>query len=556
MKAIDECWVMNLNLMNSANRFRSACMKFLRFAKMRTTNLTEKSSNRNSVAIEKKSDITVQNNESSNFLLIEQSGMLDAEFYLKQRKLKFSGREAIRDYLSVGESQGFMPSRYFDPVYYRAQNPDVVASGMNLFLHYVMHGAREGRAGTPFPGILKELEKAIDPDRESIVLVVHETSRSGAPILGWNIVAELKREFQYNVVVISLQGGGQIERAFRSEANLLISPIGDNRMSQADIDWICRILKITINPKYAIANSAATFSIAVALSRLKIDVISLVHEFSSVFGSELILAELFSESRAIVFPAKIVRDSAVALYPSLPLERTIILPQGRSLVPASLAEPSAKVSNALATSSDILNWATTKSCFTIVGMGTVEWRKGVDLFVSAAVSFLSRFPGVSCRFVWIGAQTAHVQRQEMMMFLREQLARSQVADAVILLPETSDINRIYDCADALFVSSRLDPLPNVAIDALSLGIPVVSFDRATGVAELLQDDSELSALVVPYADAYAAATILHKLATNLEWYQAVCSRAQSLALDLFNMNRYVIALNEIGKTFIKETEIT
>jgi len=50
-----------------------------------------------------------------------------------------------RHYLELGEAAGLPPSQHFDPIFYRAQNPDVAAQGMNLLLHYIGFGRWEGR---------------------------------------------------------------------------------------------------------------------------------------------------------------------------------------------------------------------------------------------------------------------------------------------------------------------------------------------------------------------------------------------------------------------------
>ena len=51
------------------------------------------------------------------------------------------------------------------------------------------------------------------------------------------------------------------------------------------------------------------------------------------------------------------------------------------------------------------------------------------------------------------------------------------------------------------MTSRLDPLPNVGIDSMLQGTPILCFDKACGIAELLrQDDILREALVIPYLD--------------------------------------------------------
>jgi hypothetical protein len=43
-------------------------------------------------------------------------------------------------------------------------------------------------------------------------------------------------------------------------------------------------------------------------------------------------------------------------------------------------------------------------------------------------------------------------------------------------------------ADLFLLSSRLDPLPNVAIDELTMGLPVLCFEKTSGIADFMRCD--------------------------------------------------------------------
>ena len=43
---------------------------------------------------------------------------------------------------------------------------------------------------------------------------------------------------------------------------------------------------------------------------------------------------------------------------------------------------------------------------------------------------------------------------------------------------------LMDAADVFLVTSRLDPLPNVALDAAARDMPVIAFRQATGLADI------------------------------------------------------------------------
>ena len=75
---------------------------------------------------------------------------------------------------------------------------------------------RNPDALSPFPGSVVHCESLINPRRETVMVLLHEASRSGAPILGWNIINELK--IDHNVVAVVLKTG-PIIAAIQSAAN-------------------------------------------------------------------------------------------------------------------------------------------------------------------------------------------------------------------------------------------------------------------------------------------------------------------------------------------------
>lgn len=475
--------------------------------------------------------------------LIASAPDFDVDAYNLLIGSKLSATDAALHYLTEGEAADLAPSEQFQPKYYRVRYPDVAATGVNLYLHFIKHGRNEGRSGVPLGALQDRALEDLNPDRETVVLVVHETSRTGAPILGLNLLMKLKSQWGFNVIVISWRGGGDIEQAFVEESDLFISPPGKEVFSRFDIDWIAARLVQVVKPRYCIANSAVAHDLALSLTMHGVPTVGLVHEFATLFHSTRALRDYFKYIGAVVFPTTIVRDSAVRLYPFLEDRPTHILPQGKCTLPSQHSS-GVKASFGSAPG-DLMKWGSKERPFTVAGLGTVEWRKGVDLFVASAASFRMRFPEVQCRFVWIGNPGAH--SEEMTMYLSEQMLRSDLAGSVVMLPATADLDNVYKSIDVLYVSSRLDPLPNVAIDAMSMGIPVVSFDRATGVADALRTEEELTFLIAPYADAHAAAGIIHQLASDPDRAKRTQSLLRELAARIFDMDSYVSRIDAIAR---------
>jgi len=77
------------------------------------------------------------------------TGLFDREHYLAQFKdrkdFKMARRNPVRHYLAVGGFEGLDPSAEFDSDWYRINNPDVAAAGVNPLVHYVRYGQQEGR---------------------------------------------------------------------------------------------------------------------------------------------------------------------------------------------------------------------------------------------------------------------------------------------------------------------------------------------------------------------------------------------------------------------------
>lgn len=78
--------------------------------------------------------------------IIAASGMFDAAYYGAQTSVYGTEAEMIAHYLSDGERRGFWPNRQFDPYLYLVINRDVAQACKSPFVHYILHGAVEGRA--------------------------------------------------------------------------------------------------------------------------------------------------------------------------------------------------------------------------------------------------------------------------------------------------------------------------------------------------------------------------------------------------------------------------
>jgi glycosyltransferase involved in cell wall biosynthesis len=476
--------------------------------------------------------------------LIRASALFDAKTYDGAADALAQGLDPALHYILMGEKQGLKPSSAFDPIYYGERYPDVAAWGGNRLGHYLEAGQFEGRRALPVACSLTLSVAGIKPERPTILLLIHEASRTGAPIIGWNIVHRLRGRL--NVVVI-LMREGSLEKAFGEVAQAVVGPVGNDIFEPVEASGLARRLIETYRPLYAIANSAETRSFVPGLIKQAIPVVALVHEFSSRLppGS---LQALYENATEIVFPADIVRSASEIDYPFLSRRQTHILPQGPSEVPRShgvtddlrRAEEDKVISSRLrpeGAEGDIV----------VIGIGYVEWRKGIDLFIAAATAVLACQTEPPVRFVWVGDGYQSPAAMEVSSYLSEQIARSGLGDRFNLVAGVDNVECIYKKADILFLSSRLDPLPNVSIDAALHGIPIVCFAGASGIAEILASSDVTRELVVPHLDVAAAVTLLCSLAADRNKIQRFGDAVRAMARTRFDMGAYVAKVDALGR---------
>ena len=83
----------------------------------------------------------------SAYLKIWRSGLFDRDWYRRQNPdVDARGVDTLLHYILRGADEGRKPNPVFDSRWYLANHEDVTAAKINPLLHYVLHGASEGRA--------------------------------------------------------------------------------------------------------------------------------------------------------------------------------------------------------------------------------------------------------------------------------------------------------------------------------------------------------------------------------------------------------------------------
>jgi glycosyltransferase involved in cell wall biosynthesis len=385
---------------------------------------------------------------------------------------------------------------------------------------------------------------------ETIVVMAHEASRTGAPILAWNLVKKLQH--RYNVVVLFRAEGGLFS-VFEEAAAAVVSLPQEMESTPAGIRALVEQLISRYRPKYAIANSVETRIFIPAFEDAGVPVIALVHEFAEYTRPAGTLNQLYSTASVVVFSANVVAKSSIAEYPVLALRDVVVIPQGECEIPPPAIDEFQCIGGGSAQRRLVKK---NDDTFLVIGVGRVQIRKGVELFLSIA-SLVGRMEHQKkIAFLWLGDGYLPDSDVAYSVYLRDQINRSDLRDFVEILDAVADPEPIYASADLFLLTSRLDPLPNVTIEAAMRALPVVCFDRASGFAELLAQNETTRDLVVPYLDCDAAARLVNELAEDPVRLRRLSDEIERFAKSTFDMDRYVDTIDHLAaKTLLRNRSI-
>lgn len=432
----------------------------------------------------------------------------------------------------------------FDENFYKHAYPDITAAKVDPYQHFYASGKSEGRIGVPYS--IEAGAKIHCSSKDTVLIVSHEANRTGAPILALNLCQELNRQF--NVIVI-INNGGELTPIFKDNSNVLIKYYAGQVLSES-FEYqlkLINFIKQKYDIKFSIVNSVESSSILHPLAELFIPSVLLIHEFYTTTNPQTKFINSLLWSGKVVFPAQIVKENAITDITKEAIGLTQIIPQGRCQIPNLLNQENLA-------KEEHLSIRTSTKPFVVLGAGTIEYRKGVDIFIATAVHIKKSNLKLNIQMIWVGSVPNIAEHQNYNKYLKDQLKRFELNNEFKFVDETSDIKQYYNMADIFFLSSRLDPLPNVAIDAMSLGIPTICFENVTGIAEFLSTNQETRACIIPYLCPSESAKKIIALANSSIELEKISVKVKSVAADNFRMKNYIEKVSTLMKYQIKISE--
>lgn len=171
----------------------------------------------------------------------------------------------------------------------------------------------------------------------------------------------------------------------------------------------------------------------------------------------------------------------------------------------------------------------------LLAVGRLEREKGFDLLLEA----FSRIAG-ECEewglFI-VGDGSLKGELGEMIQALR-------LDGRVFLVGAVGNMADWYSSSDLFVLSSRFEGFPNALLEALSYGVPAVSFDCDTGPREILRPGQD--GLLVPGENVDGLAAGMRRLMTDTE-FRSSCASSARQAGERFSVVSVAARWDEVVK---------
>ncbi|HAT4141228.1 TPA: glycosyltransferase family 4 protein [Clostridium perfringens] len=141
----------------------------------------------------------------------------------------------------------------------------------------------------------------------------------------------------------------------------------------------------------------------------------------------------------------------------------------------------------------------------ILFVGRIEDQKGIHMLIAAFSMVLNKIPNAHLKIVGEGS-------------LKEELVKKseelKIKEKIIWKDFSKDIESIYKNASVVVLSSYFEGFPNVLVEAITIGLPVVSFDCPSGPSEIIVNG--VNGYLVDYLNVKELSEALIN-ALNKEW---------------------------------------
>lgn len=480
-----------------------------------------------------------ENNEmgSGSILKTQLKSLLVKEGFVPEEFNEPTLERWLDDLIEVSEYGGTKIEGFFDQALYEAMYPDIARAPINSFHHFVSHGYTEGRAGwLDMDSLLLAGRVERDESRDTVLVVSHDASATGAPAVALEVARRLSKHF--NVITATLKGGTLRDSFIDAGTMHLDAP---HERGIGALEYCLRHIKESFGLHTVLLNSVESMNMAEAAVHAGLPTMSLLHEFAEYTRPVGKVARMLLTADLIVYPAESLKQSGLMeLRRKAGIKHTPnnirIQPQGYLGFQTHI-DDEWSLRDHLGLSDDQL---------VIVGAGHVQPRKGVDWFLETCHHLYEMLlergdkRADKLQFVWLG--NGYDENDTLVsVWLDAYIQRTGLENRVHFPGAVHDVAAALESADLYLLTSRLDPFPNVAVDALNADCGIGVFEQSSGIADFVAEN-DARAVIGRYGDPYHLAG---KIADKLNDLIKRDGKNARICREKLDFDRYVTSLAQM-----------
>ncbi|WP_053406125.1 glycosyltransferase family 4 protein [Persicobacter sp. CCB-QB2] len=365
----------------------------------------------------------------------------------------------------------------------------------------------------------------------NILVIGHEASRTGAPILLEHWCRWIKTNTKHDIRIL-LINGGEIEPEYQEIASCQV--LKKNLYGK----WMPKFFRRKkleysnvkleddhFQPDIIYANTSASSHISSQLKeKYQVPCITHIHELEKIIdklGNKMWVDNLKTTDIFIVV-SKAVKQNLIQNR-NVP-EQKIRLHYGMSdLINFKRQKLNISEKNQLKKELGIA-----ENALLVGASGTIIKRKGYDWFIKTAALCKVKYPDLNISFLWVGGDEKKLHKLK-----KDHTATLAEAD-ITFIPNTASPQKYYSLFDVFYMCSIEDPFPLVVLENAALGNPTVCYQNAGGIPEFVKEDAGFS---VPFTDVEAAADKFALFYNDRSLLASMGKTAENRALTNHNIEK-------------------
>jgi glycosyltransferase involved in cell wall biosynthesis len=176
----------------------------------------------------------------------------------------------------------------------------------------------------------------------------------------------------------------------------------------------------------------------------------------------------------------------------------------------------------------------TENVKNVVMCGGAYWRKGDDIFIQVASEVIKKLSNT--HFYWVGYFSKERYRVN-----TADIEKLNLSKNIHLIQETNTPEVWLYQSDLFLLTSREDPFPLAAMEAGLSGLPVICFEKATGISEVIDQK-----MVVPYLNVAKMAEKTIEILNNKD-YAYVLGQQNKEVFSKLNPKNIALEIDNVIK---------